>query len=46
LPVLSSLLRPRHYFLSGIIVWVIFVVQDYLHCFIDVFNGLFWVESL
>jgi hypothetical protein len=37
LPVLSSLLRPHHRFLSGIIVWIIFVVLDYLHCFIEVF---------
>jgi hypothetical protein len=37
LPVLLLLLRPRHRFLSGIIVSVIFVVLDYLHCFVEVF---------
>jgi hypothetical protein len=40
LPVLSVLLlllRPRRRFLSGIIIWVIFMVFDYLHYFIDVF---------
>jgi hypothetical protein len=36
LPVLPSLLRPHRRFLSGIIVWVIFVVLDYLHFFIEV----------
>jgi hypothetical protein len=37
LPDLSSLLHPRCYFLSDIIVWVIFVVLDYLLCFVEVF---------
>jgi hypothetical protein len=40
LPALSVsllLLHPRHHFLSGAIVWVIFVVLDYLHCFVEVF---------
>jgi hypothetical protein len=37
LTILPSLLHPRHRFLSGIIVWVIFVVLDYLLCFVDVF---------
>jgi hypothetical protein len=37
LPDLSSLLRPRRHFLSGIIVWVIFVVLDYLLYFVEVF---------
>jgi hypothetical protein len=37
LPVLPSLLHPRRHFLSGIIVWVIFVVLDYLLFFIKVF---------
>jgi hypothetical protein len=37
LPVLPSLLHPHRHFLSGIIVWDIFVVLDYLHCFIEVF---------
>jgi hypothetical protein len=37
LPVLPSLLHPRCGFLSGIIIWVIFVVLDYLQCFIEVF---------
>jgi hypothetical protein len=36
-PVMPSLIRPRRHFLSGIIVWVIFVVLDYLHCFVEVF---------
>jgi hypothetical protein len=34
---MSSLLCPRHHFLSDIIIWVIFVVLDYLRCFIEVF---------
>jgi hypothetical protein len=37
LSVLLSLLRSRHRFLSGIIVWVIFVDLDYLLCFVEVF---------
>jgi hypothetical protein len=37
LTILPSLLHPRYRFLSGIIVWVIFVVLDYLLCFVDVF---------
>jgi hypothetical protein len=37
LPALSSLFHPRHRFLSGIIIWVIIVVLNYLHCFVDVF---------
>jgi hypothetical protein len=37
LPVLLLLFRPRHQFLSDIIVWVIFVVLDYLHCFVEIF---------
>jgi hypothetical protein len=48
-PVLSalpSLLRPRHCSLSGIIVWVTLVAPSCLHCFIEVFQGLFRVESL
>jgi hypothetical protein len=39
-PVLSAppvLLRPRRHLLSGIIVWVIFLVPDYLVCFVKVF---------
>jgi hypothetical protein len=36
-PVLLSLLRPHCHFLSGIIIWVIFVVPDYLLCFVEVF---------
>jgi hypothetical protein len=36
-PVLSSLLHPRHRFLSDIIAWVIFVVLNYLHCFVEDF---------
>jgi hypothetical protein len=35
--VLLSLLHPHHRFLSGITVWVIFVVLNYLLCFIEVF---------
>jgi hypothetical protein len=31
------LLHPRHHFLSGIIVWVIFLTPDYLLCFVEVF---------
>jgi hypothetical protein len=34
---LLLLLHPRRRFLSGIIVWVIFVLLDYLHCFVEVF---------
>jgi hypothetical protein len=38
LPVLLLLLlHPRRHFLSGIIVWVIFVLLNYLHCFVEVF---------
>jgi hypothetical protein len=37
LPVLLSLLRPCRRFISGIIVWVIFVDLDYLLCFVEVF---------
>jgi hypothetical protein len=37
LPVLLLLLHSCCRFLSGIIVWVIFVVLDYLYCFVDVF---------
>jgi hypothetical protein len=37
LSVLPSLLHPRRSFLSGIIVWVIFFILDYLLFFIDVF---------
>jgi hypothetical protein len=40
LPVLSAppmLLHPRLYLLSGIIIWVIFVAPECLHCFIEVF---------
>jgi hypothetical protein len=37
LPILPSLLRPHCHFLSCIIIWVIFVVLDCLHCFIEVF---------
>jgi hypothetical protein len=39
-PVLSAppvLLHPRHYLLSGIIIWDIFLTPGYLLCFIDVF---------
>jgi hypothetical protein len=36
LPFLPSLLPPRRRFFTGIIVWVIFVVLDYLLCFIEV----------
>jgi hypothetical protein len=36
-PVLLSLLRPCRRFISGIIVWVIFVDLDYLLCFVEVF---------
>jgi hypothetical protein len=35
--VLLSLLRPCYRFISGIIVWVIFVDLDYLLCFVEVF---------
>jgi hypothetical protein len=37
LPVLLSLLGPCYRFISGIIVWVIFVDLDYLLCFVEVF---------
>jgi hypothetical protein len=37
LPVLLSLLHTCHRFISGIIVWVIFVDLDYLLCFVDIF---------
>jgi hypothetical protein len=37
LPVLLSLPRTRRRFISGIIVWVIFVDLDYLLCFVEVF---------
>jgi hypothetical protein len=37
LPVLLLLLCPRRHFVSGIIVWVIFVDLDYLVGFIKVF---------
>jgi hypothetical protein len=37
LPVLLSLRHPRRRFISGIIIWVIFVDLDYLLCFIKVF---------
>jgi hypothetical protein len=37
LPVLLLLLHPCHHFISGIIIWVIFVDLDYLLCFIEVF---------
>jgi hypothetical protein len=40
LPILSAppvLLHPCHHFLSGIIVWVIFLTPYYLLCFIEVF---------
>jgi hypothetical protein len=36
-PVLLSLLHLHRRFISGIIVWVIFVHLDYLICFIEVF---------
>jgi hypothetical protein len=35
--VLLSLLRPCRCFLSGIIVCIIFMVFNYLHCFVEVF---------
>jgi hypothetical protein len=35
--VLLSLLHPCHHFISGIIVWVIFVDLDYLLCFVEIF---------
>jgi hypothetical protein len=31
------LLHPHHYLLSDIIVWVIFVAPDCLHCFVEFF---------
>jgi hypothetical protein len=37
LPVLLSLPHPRRRFLSGIIVWVIFMDLDYLLCVVEVF---------
>jgi hypothetical protein len=37
LPVLLSPPHPRRHFISGVIVWVIFVALDYLLCFIEVF---------
>jgi hypothetical protein len=46
LSVLPVLLRPHRRLLSGIIVWVIFLTPDYLLCFVEVFYGQFWVESL
>jgi hypothetical protein len=47
--VLSALLmmcHPRHHLLSGIIVWATFVAPACRHYFIEVFYGLFQVESL
>jgi hypothetical protein len=35
--VLPSLLHPHRRFLSGITVWVIFVVLNYMLCFVEVF---------
>jgi hypothetical protein len=39
--VLLSLLRSCCHFISGIIIWVIFMDLDYLLCFVEVFKGLF-----
>jgi hypothetical protein len=43
---LLMMCHPRHHLLSGIIVWATFVAPTCRHYFIEVFYGLFKVESL